>query len=67
MSRYLRQVRHVMGVVEGVLVRWPYGKEGIGVIVELPQGSRQTRVRFEDGSEQIFATDTAPLERFVFQ
>ncbi len=53
--------------VEGVLVRWPYGKDGVGVVTELPQGGKQIRVWFDDGSEQIFASDSAPIERFFFQ
>jgi hypothetical protein len=52
---------------EGVLVRWPHGNEGVSVVTELPQGGKQVRVWFDDGSEQIFASDNAPIERFYFQ
>lgn len=54
---------------EGVLVLWRWGKSGneVGVVAELPSGGKQLRVRFDDGSEQIFASDNKVIKRFLFE
>lgn len=59
----------MMGYAEGVLVRWKWGKPEteVGVIAQSMMGGKQLRVRFDDGSEQIFASDNRVIERFLFE
>ena len=58
-----------MDYAVGTLVRWKWGKSGleVGVVAEMPTGGRQLRVRFDDGSEQIFASDSKVIKRFIFE
>ncbi len=57
------------GYAEGVLVHWTWGKAGteVGVVAESLLGGKQLRVRFDDGSEQIFASDNKVIKRFFFE
>lgn len=59
----------VMGYAEGVLVHWKWGKPGneVGVVAELLLGGKRLRVRFDDGSEQTFASESKVIERFLFK
>lgn len=59
----------MIGYAEGVLVRWKWGKSGteVGVVAESLLGGKQLRIRFDDGSEQIFASDNKVIRRFLFE
>ena len=58
-----------MDYAVGTLVHWKWGKSGpeVGVVAEMPMGGRQLRVRFDDGEEQIFASDSKVIKRFIFE
>lgn len=57
-----------MGIGIGSLVRWRNGPMGgdLGVIVDLPNGGRQVRVRLDDGQEHVFAIPNSVLQRVEF-